>query len=298
MSTRKEFIKSATYVTAGSLILPAVACTPGKKDTNENNAEEATVPKRMESGIQVYSVRNQLIEDFADTMVKIAEIGYKLIEGYGLGLDGVFLGKISPEDYKKTVTDLGMKLVATHCSYFTSDDASKMIEAAHKAGIEYLIIPGIPRDNRETIDGYKKVAENFNKIGEQCNASGLKFGYHNHAFEFEKLEDQIPQEVLINETEQDLVAFEADLFWATKGGYDPVKLIKKFPGRIKLFHVKDATAELGEATVGQGVIDFKAIFEAGKKSGLVYYFIEDEREDDPFANIKADHDYIVAQDFV
>jgi sugar phosphate isomerase/epimerase len=301
MSRRRDFIKTSSYLAAGSLMIPAFSCSPAKKEEKGETADATEIKepiKKMEAGIQVYSVRNQLNEDFAGTMKQLADIGYKLIEGYGLGLDGMFLGKIPADEYKKTITDLGMKLVATHCGYFKSEDAPKMIEAAKIAGLEYLIIPGIPGDIRQTIDGYKAIADNFNKIGEQCKSAGINFGYHNHAFEFEMMEDQIPQEVLISETQADLVAFEADLFWAVKGNYDPIKLINKFPGRIKLFHVKDMTAEGEEATVGQGSIDFKSIFEAGKKSGLVYYFIEDEREENPFANVKADHDYIVAQDFV
>lgn len=293
MSNRRDFIRASSMIAAGSMIIPAGACSSGKKENNKSPVDV----KKMEAGLQVYSVRNQLKEDFAGTMKTIANIGYKLIEGYGLGLDGKFLGAISPTEYKNTITDLGMKLVATHCGYTIHQEASKMIDAAKIAGLEYLIIPGIPGDLRKTIDDYKAIAHNFNKIGELCNAAGIKFGYHNHAFEFEVMEGQIPQEVLISETEADLVAFEADLFWCTKGDYDPVKLIKKFPGRIKLFHVKDATVDKEEATVGQGAIDFKSIFEVGKKSGLEYYFIEDERTDDPFANIKADHDYMVAQTF-
>jgi len=253
---------------------------------------------KMRPGIQVYSVRNQIKDDFAGSMKKLADIGYKLIEGYGLNLDGKFLGKISPEEYKKTIDDLGMNMVATHCGYFTSKDAPKMIDASKAAGIEYLVIPYTPGNIRKDIDGWKAVAENFNKIGEQCRSAGLKFGYHNHAFEFEELDGQIPQEVLIQETDADKVAFEADLFWTVKGNYDPIALIKKFPGRINLFHVKDMSADGEPATVGQGKIDFESIFEAGKKAGLVYYFIEDERTDDPFANVKADHDYIVRQKFV
>lgn len=295
MSNRRDFIKTGTYIAAGSIILPAVSCTSGAKETKEKAIPPP--PKKMDVGIQVYSVRNQLKEDFAGTMKKVSEIGYKVIEGYGLGLDGKFLGKINSADYRKTIEDLGMRHVATHCGYFKHEEAPQMIDAAKLAGVEFLVIPGIPGDIRKTIDGYKAIADNFNKIGEQCKAAGLKFGYHNHAFEFEKMEEQIPQEVLMSETQVDFVTFEADLFWATKGGYNPVDLINKFPGRIKLFHVKDATAEHEEATVGKGVIDFKSIFEAGKKSGLDYYFIEDERTDDPFANIKADFDYMNMQDF-
>jgi sugar phosphate isomerase/epimerase len=104
-------------------------------------------------------------------------------------------------------------------------------------------------------------------------------------------------EVLIEETEPGLVDFEADLFWITKGGYDPLTLIKKYPGRITLFHVKEAGADGDETTAGQGVIDFKSCFKAARKRGLECYFVEDERTDDPLGNIKGDFDYIANQKF-
>ena len=295
MSNRRDFIKMGAYVAAGSLIIPAVSCAPKKNETAE--AIPPPPPPKMGVGLQVYSVRNQLTEDFAGTMKKVADIGYQLIEGYGLGSDGLFLGKHTASDYKKVIDDLGMKLVATHCGYFSHEEAASTIDAAKIAGIEYLVTPYIPDGIRTNIDGYKAIAENFNKIGELCNAAGIKYGYHNHAFEFEAMEGQIPMEVLIQETQEGLVTFEADLFWTTIGGYNPLELINKFPGRISLFHVKDATVEKGEATVGLGTIDFKSIFTAGKQSALKYYFIEDEREEGVFENIKADFDYMNAQDF-
>lgn len=296
MSNRRNFIKTSTYIAAGSVLLGTASCTPGSK---KQEAKEVLppLPKKMEVGIQVYSVRNQLKEDFVGAMKKIAEIGYKTIEGYGLGLDGLFLGKYTPVEYNKIVTDLGMKLISTHCGYFSAEDAPKMIEASKAAGLEYLVVPGLPGKLRESADSYKSVAETFNKVGEQCNAAGIKFGYHNHASEFEETDGQIPMDILIGETEKNLVEFEADLFWIVKANRNPIDLIKKYPGRISLFHVKDANQEKEGETVGKGIIDFKSIFEIGKKSGLKYYFIEDERTDDPFANIKADYDYMAAQDF-
>ena len=177
-----------------------------------------------------------------------------------------------------------MDFKATHCSYTTADKAQKMIDAAKETGMEYLIVPAVGRNLRTSVDSWKTIAENFNKIGEMCNKVDLKFGYHNHAFEFE--------------TEKDLVHFEADLFWVTKGGYDPIKLLKKYPGRIKLFHVKDATPELEGTTVGEGIIDFEAIFKVGKKDAVEYYFVEDERTDAPFENIKADFKYISSQKYM
>jgi len=280
-TNRRNFIKTSSLLAAGTLIMPSCSLASSK----------------MKPGLQVYSVRNQLVEDFEGTMKKVAEVGYKHIEGYGLGTDGKFLGKISASHYAKVIKDLGMEFKATHCSYTTSDQAQQMIDAAAETGIEYMIVPYTPGDVRETADGWKQVAEDYNKMGEMCNKVGLKFGYHNHDFELIELDGIIPQELLIESTEAKLVHFEADLFWVTKGGYDPAKLLEKYPGRIQIFHVKDATPDLEGTTVGEGIIDFENLFNAGRKDSVEYYFVEDEREDDPFSNIKADYDYIANQAF-
>lgn len=278
---RKEFLRTSAAFAAGSVLLPSFA----------------NMGPRMKPGLQTYSVRNQLNEDFEGTLKQVAEIGYKNIEGYGLGTNGMYLKKFTTSHHAKVVNDLGMNFIATHCSYASHEDAQTMIDAAAEAGLEYLIIPGIPGRLRSTLDGWKAIAENFNKIGELCKNAGLKFGYHNHAFEFEKMEGIIPQELLIESTDPDLVYFEADLFWVTKGGYDPVKLVEKYPGRITLFHVKDADKDLEETTVGKGIIDFEEVFNAAKKGSLEYYFVEDERVDSPFENLKADLEYISGQKF-
>jgi sugar phosphate isomerase/epimerase len=280
-TNRRDFIKTSSMIAAGSILLPSFTLAASK----------------MKPGLQVYSMRNQLGDDFEGTMEYIAKVGYKHIEGYGLGTDGKFLGKISPSHYQKVIGDLGMELKATHCSYTTPDKAQKMIDAAKETGLEYMIVPYTPDNDRKTADGWKEVAENFNKIGEMCNKVGIKFGYHNHDFEFKELDGIIPQELLIESTEASLVHFEIDLFWTIKGGYDPLKLLKKYPGRIQLFHVKDATPALEESTVGEGIIDFKSIFTAGKADAIEYYFIEDERTDDPYKNIKADYEYMANQPF-
>jgi sugar phosphate isomerase/epimerase len=280
-TNRRNFIKTSSVLAAGSILLPSFS--PAKSS--------------MKPGLQVYSVRNQLGEDFEGTMEVVAKVGYKYIEGYGLGTDGKFLGKISASHYARVIKDLGMELKATHCSFTSPDQAQQMIDAAVETGLEYMIVPYTPDQVRKTADGWKKVAEDYNKMGEMCNKAGIKFGYHNHDFELMELDGIIPMELLIESTEASLVHFEADLFWVTKGGYDPAKLLKKYPGRIQLFHVKDATPELEGTTVGKGIIDFKNLFQAGKKDVLEYYFVEDEREDDPFSNIKADYDYLATQDF-
>ncbi|MCP4313389.1 MAG: sugar phosphate isomerase/epimerase [Bacteroidetes bacterium] len=273
---RKDFIKTAGVITAGTLVLPS--CNMGSGG--------------MKPGLQIWSVRSLLKEDFEGTIKKVAEVGYGNIEGYGLGPNGMFLGSIAPSHYARVIKDQGMELISTHCSYTIADKAGPMIEAAAETGMEYMIVPGIPKNLRETIDQWKEIAENMNRLGEMCIESGLKFGYHNHAFEFEKIDGLIPQEILIESTDAELVNFEADLFWVSKGGYDPLELIRKYPGRIRLLHVKDGNEEFEETTTGSGVIDFESILKAGRKDVVEHYFVEDERLDDPMQNIRDDFRYI------
>ena len=289
-TNRREFIRTGSMMAAGTMLLPTLSYS---RQSTYSGSSYNSGP-----GIQVYSVRNELKEDFKGTMKQVADIGYVNVEGYGLGTDGLYPGGIKPAEYRKVVEGVGMNLLSTHCGQFAPEEAPQMIDFAKTAGLKYLVIAGlsVPGEDR-TIDTYKNVAAEFNQIGEQCKSAGIQFAYHNHAIEFEKKGDQIPQEVMMNETEPGLVFFEADLFWVTKGGYDPLKLVKNYPGRISLFHVKELGADGEETTAGQGTINFKSCFKAARKTGLEGYFVEDERTDDPIRNLKADFDYIANQKF-
>ena len=284
MKTRRGFLKQGAGFSAGMLTAP---CLFGG----------AHQLKGAELGIQVYSVRNQLKEDFNGTLKQIARIGYKNIEAYGLGADGKYLGKVKASEYRKMCDDLGMSLVSTHGGYCDVDQAQAYIDGAHESGLEYLIVPYLSEDIRQTADDYKRIAETLNKVGERVNAAGLKFGYHNHAFEFEKKDGQVPMDILLKETDAKNVTFEADLYWITKGGHDPIKFMAKYPGRFSCFHIKDADKDLEGATVGKGIIDFAAIFASNKKH-LRYYFVEDERTDAPMKNIRAAYKYLSGAKFV
>jgi sugar phosphate isomerase/epimerase len=276
MTTRRQFLKTSSYLAAGSLLLP-VACSNDRKKI----------------GVQVYSVRDALQKDFAGSMKKLADIGYSYIEAYGLDLEGKLFG-MAPAEYKKIVTDLGMELLSAHATYFTPEQAPKVIAAAQEAGVKYLIMPWLAEDLRHD---YSNIAANLNQVGELFKGTGIKFGYHNHDFEFVKEGDKIPLEILITETQADLVTFEADLYWVTKAGANPMELINKFPGRFSLFHVKDADSKLDQTTVGSGIIDFETILNNKAKAGAEYYFVEDERTETPFENLKASFDYLNASNF-
>jgi sugar phosphate isomerase/epimerase len=232
-------------------------------------------PTKKMIGIQLYTIRDLVKSDFTGTLKILADIGYKTVEAAGYS-DRKFYG-YEPKDYAKICNDHGILPLSSH-SGINPENADVVIEDTFKAGANYIVLPSIAQEKRKTLDDYKKQAEEFNKIGKKCRNAGLKFGYHNHAFEFEKMEEQIPYDVLLESTDPELCFFQVDVYWMIYGGYDPFDYIKKYPGRFELWHVKDMDkGESRESTeIGQGIIDFPALFKKKKKSGLKYYFVEQE----------------------
>ena len=296
MTNRRDFIKKGSVMVAGSMVLPTIACN-SEKSTTEETVEEDVMEVKNRIGVQIYSVRNQLREDFLGTINKLAEIGYSTIENYSLGVDGIYHGKYSPAEMKKIIDDSGMEMISTHCGYFDASDAEAMLEHAKASGLTYLVVPSLPGDLTESADTYKAVAENFNKVGEVFKGSGVQFGYHNHAFEFEMRGEELAYDILLKNTDPELVTFQADLYWVTRGGQDPMELLKANPGRFSSFHVKDSNEDLEQTTVGTGIIDFKSLISARDVSGMKDYFVEDEREDDPIGNLTAAFNYLNGKDW-
>jgi sugar phosphate isomerase/epimerase len=295
MKTRRNFLKNSSYLAAGSMILP-LGCTSKKPETAKTITEEVveSLPKDKSMGVQVYSVRDALKEDFTGSIRKIADIGFDYIEAYGLDIEGKMLD-MAPEEYSRIVTEAGMTIASTHCTYFQAGEGEQLRDAALTAEIPHVIVPSIGEEYR---NDYYKVADNLNKVGEIFKEAGLLFGYHNHAFEFEKQGDEFGLDILISNTQPDLVAFQLDLYWAVKGGADPIAFIEKYPGRFCSFHVKDAAENLEQTTVGTGIVPFEGIFNIKGKAGATHFFVEDERTDDPFGNLEAAFNYLNQVSFV
>jgi len=176
-----------------------------------------------------------------------------------------------------------------------SENASEVIDHTKEAGMSYLVVPFIPKDQRKSMDDYKKLADEFNTIGEKCKDAGLKFGYHNHAFEFEKLEDEIPYDILLNQTDPELCFMQVDLYWMVYGGYDPLDYFSNHPGRFDLWHVKDMVDDNSKESteIGNGKIDFPAIFNRKDQAGMKYYFLEQESFTmDPVKSITQSFNYL------
>ena len=169
------------------------------------------------------------------------------------------------------------------------------IEDTVNAGMSYLVLPSFDRSKRTILDGYRNGADEFNVMGEKCKNAGLSFAYHNHAFEFEKLEDKVPYDVLLENTDPEFVSMQLDLYWMVYGGKDPLDYFNRFPGRFELFHVKDMSGdENRESTeIGSGIIDFNAIFAEKEKAGMKYFYLEQESfKMDPFESIAISYDYL------
>ncbi len=290
MENRRTFIKKSGTFAAGSLLIPSViSCT--KK-------------KSKEIGLQIYSVRNELKEDLKGTLKQIAEIGYKWIELADYN-EGKFYGK-SPSDFKKLIEELGMEIISSHTGVEVKgvdmSNAEKLADAHAELGLKYVVKPWLVEERRVSADSYKKVAEELNKIGEVMKSRGLKFGYHNHDFEFETVDGQIPFDILLSETDSELVIFEIDLYWVKKGGKNAIEYFNNYPGRFELFHIKDMdnTEESYFTEIGTGIINFKELFASKELAGMKYFFVEQDnyRNYSPLESVKISFDYLNSCDFI
>lgn len=245
-------------------------------------------------GLQLYTLRDVLPSNTKDVLTQVASFGYKQIEGYE-GPKGLFWGMTNTE-LKKLMDDLGMKFVSSHCNI--NEDFDRKAAQAAEIGMKYLICPYL--GPQKTADDFKKFAETFNQRGETCRKNGIRFGYHNHDYGFVPVDGQLPQDILMQNTDKNLVDFEMDIYWVVTAGADPIAWIDKYPGRFKLSHIKDrkkgAPLSDRDASVdlGKGSINFKSILKEGGKKGMEYYIVEQEAyvNTTPLAAAKADADYL------
>jgi sugar phosphate isomerase/epimerase len=236
-------------------------------------------------GIQLYTVRNLMKEDFAGTLAKVAAAGYQEVEFAGY-FDN------SPADIKKLLDDLGLKAPAVHVPIQTiRENLAGAIEAAKTIGHQYIVCPWLAPEDRTTA-GYQALAASLNIAGEACKNAGIQMCYHNHEFEFETVDGMIPYDFLLAETDAALVQMELDLFWIVKGKNDPLAYFEKHPGRFPLCHVKDMGDGESMVDVGQGHIDFAKIFAKSEQAGLKHYFVEHDNPADPLQSIQNSQQYL------
>jgi len=224
--------------------------------------------------LQLYTVRETIKKDgLLPVLKEVASIGYKGVEG------GSFMGNMPAKDLRLVLDDLGLSFVSGHISM---DEIKKRFESVLEEyvtlGGKYVGLAWIGEEYRKDAAHWKRSGAAMENAALEAAKHGLTFFYHNHAFEFEKFDGQYGFDILFDSTDPSLVKSELDVYWVKKGGEDPVAYINRLAGRTPLLHIKDMTADESHTfeIVGEGIIDFDAVFKAGDANGVDWYIVEQD----------------------
>jgi sugar phosphate isomerase/epimerase len=266
--------------------------------------------KKKEIAFQMYSVRdlignpNKYAQNHESTLKALAKMGYTAIEA--ANYDNGKLYGVTPEQFKADIEAAGMEVLSSHVGHNLNNEELKSgnfdealkwwaqcIDTHKRAGMKYIVNPGV--NFPKTLAEADVICKYLNKVGEMVNAAGMKFGYHNHSYEFNKVEGQVWYDYMIKHTDADKVFYEMDVYWAVRGQVSPVEYFKKYPNRFTLLHIKDHK-EFGES----GMVGFDAIFNNADKAGLKHLVVELEASNRPniLDGMKVCADYLNAAKFV
>jgi sugar phosphate isomerase/epimerase len=287
---RRLFLKNSGLFASGIAVAGlGIGCvSPTDKQNGDNSTDTGSVSNKSSSsqmaeqalaefGLQLYTLRDDLPKDVKGILKQVASFGYKQVEGFE-GKLGIWWG-MSHKDFKKYLDEVGLTMISSHCN--TKENFEKKAAEAKEVGLKYLIEPWLGPQKK--LDDYKKAADRFNKLGEICKKNDLRFAYHNHGYSFTAVDGQYPQDIMMQNTDPNLVDFEMDMYWVVVPGEDPIKWLQKYPKRFKLCHIKDRekTAPKGEpdasTDLGTGSIDFKKLLRVAKENGVEYYIVEQEK---------------------
>ena len=280
-------------------------------------------------GVQLFSFPKLLEKDFNAGIKMVSEMGYKEIEMFGpfnfsveaakkrwksitpmLGFNGSGYFGHTTKEIKTILDEHNIKVTSIHSDMDTMQTRMEEIaKESEQLGFEYVVLPAIPEEKRQTLDDYKRVVEEFNEIGGKAKQVGLKFVYHNHGYGFNKIENQVPIELVFDQTESDLVFFQMDLFWTIAGGMNPSDLLNAYPGRYVSMHVKDMkkltrfSGDGGDpsqwmelfpeiASLGDGVLDIPKIISTAQQQGVKHFYIELDIVNNPEVALKKSFNYL------
>lgn len=288
----------------------------GKKAAVEA-AAETTVPTKFtlnDFGIQLWTVKEDMAKDAKATLKSLSEYGYGQIESFQ-GTTGIFWG-MKPQEFKTYLAGLGQTMISSHVNPEFSfkpekmDEFKKLADDAASVGVKYLINPYLAM--LKTKDEFLKASDGFNKQGAICKERGMSFAYHNHDYSFENRNGFVPIEIMLANTDKNLVDFEMDIYWVVIAQQDPVEWLTKHSGRFKLSHVKDlytpqkydellkiepvkdGNKPSASCVLGTGRIDFNSVLQVAKENGMEYFIVEQEKFDNsnPLADARSDADYM------
>lgn len=287
MTNRRNFLTQAGILSAGMMIAPPIL-------------RAASQDKVV--GLQLWSLFNQLNGgNVKDVIPKVAKAGYKEVETYGYSKKDGFWG-LDAKAFSSLLKDNGLSTPSGHFEFDRflrtgeTDELQSYIEAAHITGMEYIIVPHLDDNLIKTVDDFKHIADKLSAAAAVCKKAGLKFGYHNHNFEWKQVDGTTFYDTILSQTDPETVKMEMDLYWVVRTGQDPVEIIKAHPGRFFAFHIKDMDKNNHEKNteVGTGTIDFKRIMGYAKLGGVKHFIVEQENYTniDPYVSITQSCSYV------
>ena len=222
--------------------------------------------------LQMYTVRDDAARDFAGTLRRVAEIGYRSVELAGYG-------DLTAAELRKVLDDLGLRVAGSHAGIDALETSlERVIEDNRVLGNQYVVCPYLPAERRQDASAYREVANALTEIGARLKQAGLQFAYHNHDFEFQWFDGASGYDIMMESSDPDLVQIELDTFWVKRAGQDPAAYLRKYAGRVPLIHLKDMTEGPNPtfAEVGEGTMDFQAIFAEAETAGAQFYVVEQD----------------------
>jgi sugar phosphate isomerase/epimerase len=317
MSNRRQFLKASATIVAGGAL--AFSC--------ESRSTSVASGKLTRLGVNLFSIPKLVEKDFAAAMKMLANLGYRQIEFYGpypfspavekdgwnavtpsLGFSGSGFYGLDPKSVRKILDDLALTSPSMHSGLPTLQQAMpQLAEAASVIGAQYVILPSAA--TQPDLDGYKRQADDFNKIGESAKANGVRFAYHNHGNGLKAIDGKIPFDHLMENTDPGLVFYQMDIYWMTAGGLDLVSYLDKYKGRFRLMHIKDMKEKVrfsgdgGDPSqwialfpylenAGSGVLDLKSILAAAQTSGVEHFIVERDLAPSPEEDLRKSFVYL------
>lgn len=278
-TSRRTFIKSGAALIAAAAVMPGEVLAAKKR-------------KKGIIGVQLYSVRDDMRKDPLGSLKKVAAMGYEYVE-HANYVDRKFYG-YTPQEFRKVLDDLGLKMISGHTVMGRnhwdearndfSDSWKYTVDDAAVLGQRYVVSPSMDNSMRSKYDDFMHYMEIFNKCGELCRKQGMKFGYHNHDFEFsEKLNNEKLFDIMMRTMDPDKVVVQLDMGNLYNGGAVALDVVRQYPGRFENLHVKDEIAasegsDKYESTIiGKGIVNAREVIDlATKIGGTEVYIIEQE----------------------
>jgi sugar phosphate isomerase/epimerase len=252
--------------------------------------------RHISLGVQLYTIRNQVKNNTLPQLLhQIRAIGYDEVETYSN------LYTQPANQLLATIHHAGLSIASGHFNY---EDFTSKIPYARQLGLKWMVCPMLPKAQWGTPEGFRRAAAAFNEWGKQCQAHGMRFAFHNHNYEFQDLKGTTGFDILLKETDPELVWLEMDAYWITQAGRDPVLLLNQLGKRVRLLHLKDRKAgqptsqELDDGSkhfteVGNGTIAWRPLLAAARKVGIEHYYVEqDESDKAPTDSLKISYQFL------